>query len=480
MKIEPAAAGRPVRPLVPLLALLALLPAAALPAPPPAGAAASTGAVELPVPPGYEPLEALMSERGRERRRAARQVAESGDRSLVPGLVDALFFAPGRARGDLFESLEKLTGAELERRYYTWVEWLGAHPEIVPREGYEEWKLLLLARIDRRFAKVLFAGVPSRIRLEEVVWGGVTLDGIPSLDNPRSIPASEAGYLGEEERVFGVSLGGEHRAYPLRILSWHEMANDVVGGEPVTLSFCTLCGSGILYSTRTPNGGAYSFGTSGLLYRSNKLMLDRQSHSLWSNLTGEPVVGRLAATSVRLEMLPMTLTTWGEWRRRHPETTVLALDRETARRFGFDYRPGAADRARAGVAFPVWPKDGRLPRDEEVYALRLGAAAKAFPVRAVLAEGVVNDRLGETGLVLVGDPAGGAVRAYRRDGLSFRPGGRAGELLDGAGRRWRPAEDALYPVGHEADPLPRQPGHVALWFGWYGFYPHTELYRGGG
>ncbi len=352
--------------------------------------------------------------------------------------------------------------------------------EIAPPPGYLAWKRELLARIDPRYKAVLYDGAPAHVRLEEVVWGGVRLDGIPSLDEPEQVPAAAAAYLADGERVFGVALGGEARAYPLRVLSWHEMLNDVVGGRPVTLSYCTLCGSGILYDTATPRG-AYTFGTSGLLYRSNKLMYDRQSYSLWSNLTGEAVVGRAANGRRRLELLPMTLTTWGEWRRRHPRTTALALDREMERRWGFSYQPGAADRARRGVSFPVWQQSDRLDRQEEVYALRVGDAAKAYPLRLLRGRQVVNDRLGGVALVLVVDAASLGVRAYRRGETTFRPGPADDRLSDAAGRVWVVAEEELRPepATPGLEPLPRLPGHVAFWFGWYGFYPQTEVWDGG-
>ena len=263
------------------------------------------------------------------------------------------------------------------------------------------------------------------------------------------------------------------------------MLNDVVGDEPVTLTYCTLCGSAILYSTRTPAGGARSFGTSGLLYRSNKLMYDRESYSLWSNLTGEPVVGRLAASPIRLQVLPMTLTTWREWRSRHPGTRVLdlkAIKRDYGRRFGFDYRAGAADRARSGVAFPVWLKNHRLKRDDEVYALRWKGATKAYPLDLVLQSVVVNDGLGGDPLVLVADRASGAVRAYLRSSHTFSPGGQAGALRDEQGRLWWVKEHELRLEGGEGEDatLERLPGHVAFWFGWYAFYPDTEVYAGSG
>jgi hypothetical protein len=294
----------------------------------------------------------------------------------------------------------------------------------------------------------------------------------------------EAKYLTDSEKVFGVSVGGQQRAYPLRMLDWHEMLNDVVGGVPVTLSYCTLCGSGVLYDTRTPAGQAYTFGTSGLLYRSNKLMVDRQTLTLWNNMTGEPAVGRLARSPIRLPVLPVTITTWKEWRTRHPGTTVLALDKEMERRWGFSYLPGAADRRRAGVNFPVWLKSGALDPKDEVYAVRLSDKAKAYPVERALKERVINDRLGDEPLVVVADPESGSVRIYRRGEQTFAPGARPGEIVDGQGRRWTVEEDALVAAGGEGEvtgaPAPtrleRLPGHQAFWFGWYSFFPDSELY----
>jgi hypothetical protein len=433
----------------------------------------------------YAPLRGLLSEPEGERRAAARKLIESGDASLVPGLVDALFFLPKARRAEAVSALEALAGERAGDRYHDWVELVARRPDLRPREGYAEWKGELFARIDPRDREILRGGVPARIRLEEIVWGGVPLEGIPALDQPRAVPAERAGYLEDGERVFGVSIGGvsgEQRAYPLRILGWHEMVNDVVGGEPVSLSYCTLCGSGVLFGTRRPGAAPFTFGTSGLLYRSNKLMIDRQTGTLWSNLTGEPVLGRLAADHERLPVLPLTLTTWKDWRTRNPRTTVLALDRGLAERWGYDYSPGAADRKRRGVSFPAGPRDkgaAALDPGTEVFAVRLHNLAKAYPVDLVLREKVVNDRLGENPLVVVGDSQSGAVRAYRSGGRTFAPGSRPDELVDGTGVRWTAGEDSLTPSGPEAfAPLERIPGHQAFWFGWYSFFPESELYRG--
>jgi hypothetical protein len=233
-----------------------------------------------------------------------------------------------------------------------------------------------------------------------------------------------------------------------------------------------------VYSARTASGERRTFGTSGLLYRSNKLMYDRQSYTLWSNLTGEPVVGRLAHSPVRLEILPMTLTTWGEWRKNHPDTTVMRLGRRYGEPWNFRYVPGAADRARTGVSFPVWPKSSALERDTEVYAVRPGGHPKAYPISMVLQRGVINDSVGDLQVVVVGHSQSGAVRAYERRGQTFRAGPAPDRLEDDSGRIWRLTEAALVAesAGEEPASLARVPGHLSLWFAWYGFFPHTDLY----
>lgn len=436
---------------------------------------------------GYDLLRQLVDGDRRERRDAAERLAEADDPSLVPGLVDALFYIPATERRPALKALRTLSGEDPGRGYLEWVELVGRRDDIDPAPGYLDWKRELLSRIDERYGAVLYPGAPSRIRLQEVVSGGVAFEGIPALDDPPHVPAREAKRLRDREQVFGIVLGGEARAYPLRYLSWHEMTNDVLGGEPFVLSYCTLCGSGIAWSARAPDGGTAppeggvvrrTFGTSGLLYRSNKLMVDRQSYTLWSNLTGEPVVGRLARSPIRLEMLPMTLTTWGDWKRQHPRTSVVYLDRRHGARWGYTYEPGLADRARAGVEFPVWQQSDRLARDAEIYGLRVGEAAKAYPLEALHADELIHDRLGDTDLVLVVGDDGRTVRAFRAGGRRFRATAEAGHLQDDERNRWRIAEHALEPPeGSPLEPLPRIPGHRAFWFGWYGFFPHTEVYE---
>jgi hypothetical protein len=213
-------------------------------------AATATAPVESPAPTASLPVtsslnhrelldELLFSDSSRPEGKAVlAQMAESGDTRFVAGLIDTLRYR-GSLRQEIGETLNTLTGQELAPDWHTWVEWAGQHPEIESFAAYPAWKANLLAQIDpnfRRFVNAEMKIAPGS-RVEEIVWGGVRVDGIPALDNPRMVDPAEASYLVPEERVFGVSLNGDSRAYPARFLDWHEMFNDIVGGEPVSLAY---------------------------------------------------------------------------------------------------------------------------------------------------------------------------------------------------------------------------------------------------
>ena len=164
-------------------------------------------------------------------------ILDHRDLSQVPVLVEAMRFFGGTGRDSIVEVLEELTGQELGIDWNGWVEWLGKNSsEFRPPEDYPDWKLGLLSLIHPRFANFLHTSKDtSRIDLTEVVWGGVPPDGIPDLKNPENVLAKFAGFMNPGDRVFGVSINGEKRAYPLRIINAHEMANDVLGGEPISV-----------------------------------------------------------------------------------------------------------------------------------------------------------------------------------------------------------------------------------------------------
>jgi hypothetical protein len=169
--------------------------------------------------------------------RTLRAIETRRDRTAIPALIELLRFElpiPGEL---VVGVLEALSGERLGKDWGRWVEWLQRRTDIVPSPEFAAWKGRLFSLIDPEFAEWLKPGVPRRIRLEEIVWGGVQKDGIPALTNPRHVAAADATWLTDDELVFGVTLNGESRAYPHRILDWHEMANDVVGGVRVALAY---------------------------------------------------------------------------------------------------------------------------------------------------------------------------------------------------------------------------------------------------
>ena len=446
-------------------------------------------------------MDALVSSRG-EAKGALKTIVAAHDMRFVAALIEVLrasqvgaIDGPGAAM--VVHPLEALSGKQFGDDWPAWVEWYGT-TALVPPPGFVGWKGRLLGRIDPRFRGFLSDDLPARLRVEEIQWGGVGVDGIPALTRPRTIPASFATYLEPGDPVFGLAIDGYARAYPLRIMDWHEMVNDRVGSTPISIAYCTLCGAGIAYEGRAADGHTYTFGNSGLLYRSNKLMYDHQTHTLWNQFTGEPVLGRLAGTGLRLTLRPLVLSTWREWVSEHPETKVLDL------RTGYDrvYAPGAAYGsyfASKDTMFPVWRRSHALPQKALVFALRVEGMPKAYPIESLVARRVVNDAVGGTAVVLtairgtvtvagqheggqldrtrassVAYTAGAEVRAYARGQERFRPGPSAGTLLDGSGRPWWITEEALIGPGGAREP--RLPGFLTYWFAWYEFFPQTLVY----
>lgn len=392
------------------------------------------------------------------------------------------------------DALQTLTGQRFGPDWAAWVEWYGA-TALVPPPGFTGWKGRLLGRIDPRFREFLFDSAPSRIRVEEIQWGGVVVDGIPTLTRPKTIPAASATYLEGGDPVFGLALNGYARAYPLRILYLHEMVNDRVGGVPVSLAYCARCGAGIAYNGRASDGVTYTFGSSGLLFRGNKLMYDHQTRTLWNQLTGVSALGRLAGTGVRLTLRPLVLTSWREWLVEHPETKVLDT------RYARTQAPGAPrghSFATSGTMFPMWRRSQALPSKAHVFALRVDGVPKAYPTYALAARRVVNDVVGQTPVVLIAmrgtvavgerrdarpadrfqgaaSPAGLEVRVFSRGSEQFRPGPDPDVVLDTSGRPWRITEEAL--IGPGGVRFARVPGFLAYWFAWSAFFPQTLVYH---
>jgi len=359
-----------------------------------------------------------------------------------------------------------------------WQRWLWSRP-YEPHPDYGTFKALLYGQLDERFEEFFRQPLKTAIRLDEIQWGGVAVNGIPPLDHPTVLAAAEADYLDDGNIVFGISVNGESRAYPKRILAWHEMALDTIGGDELTVVYCTLCGTVIPYESRV-GGRLRVFGTSGFLYQSNKLMFDRETKTLWSSLDGTPAIGPLVGSGLRLAMRPVVTTTWGEWRALHPETTVLSLDTGYAR----DYSEGAAYAtyfATDGLMFPVTRFDGRLKNKAEVLALRLAPPDGGDPVRSVavsaayLAERPVYHLDVEGTDLVVVTSAEGANRVYEAGGHRFERLDGQGRAIDDAGRAWVVEEDQLRATFDDAARLPRVPAHRAFWFGWYAQYPDTIL-----
>ena len=373
------------------------------------------------------------------------------------------------ARAGLLKLLEEKTGQSFGPDLRAWLQWWWRQEEPMHAE-YPLFKSTLYGLLDPRFKKYFSTSRAMTIRLREVVWGGVAQDGIPPLRQPTMLSADKASYLADSDVVFGFTLNGDARAYPKRILAWHEMFVDTVGGVAVAGVYCTLCGTVIVYHTEH-NGVAHELGTSGFLFRSNKLMYDKATQSLWSTMRGEPVIGPLVGMNIQLQRDALVTTTWGEWRRRHPQTTVLSLDTGYKR----DYAEGVAYRAYFAtdeLMFPVPKPDSRLANKAEVLGLLLGNEPLAIAADYLAAHPVYQDNVGGQQFVVLTDKSG-ANRVYARGSIDFATFDQDATVIDANGATWAQTETALR--GPDGQTLQRLPAHRAFWFGWHAAFPKTEI-----
>lgn len=228
------------------------------------------------------------------------------------------------------------------------------------------------------------------------------------------------------------------------------------------------------------NGEPTTFGTSGFLYQSNKLMYDRATNTLWHSLTGEPVIGPLANSGIELTSLPVDVVTWGDWVAAHPDTTVLSTETGHRRPYLPPSDPGSAYFEyfnSPNRMFPTFTEDRRLGDKEPVLGLQFGTVAKAYRVATLVENVVLNDVVGGQEVVIVTGLGSGGASAFQRDGLTFSVAGTADDLVDDEGTRWSVTGDALV-TADGARSLERLPSRELFWLGWSSFFPATDLYEG--
>lgn len=379
---------------------------------------------------------------------ALAEIAVSGDPRLAWIVADLMRFAPGqRLSAELSAAATELLGLDPSRPNH-WgvvtdhlIAW-----DIPAPPDYLRAKRAIFTSIVPGWERIFIEG---DIDWRLVSWGGVPIDNrpfgqtdrpcncIPAADNPPVSSAAAATWLKDGDIVFGIEVNGEYRAYPRRIMEVREMVNDTLGGRHLGIPYCTLCGAAQAYFTDRLGAGIKRpvLRTTGLLSRSNKVMYDLETYSVFDTFLGEAVTGPLAKKGVKLKQATVVTSDWGSWKRAHPETTVLvealALGKD------FDFRSG---RDKDGPIFPVGDVDPRLPVQEDVVGV---VTASGKPVAFPRARAFVALQRGEEiafeNVRLKLD--GGGIRAVDADGSDLG-------------------------------------SHQAFWFAWSQFYPGTAVWGG--
>jgi len=272
----------------------------------------------------------------------------------------------------------------------------------------------------------------------QIFSGGPEKNGIPSIDEPKFISVRDVDFMEDSDRVLGITIGGVSKAYPIKILNWHEIVNDSIDDTFYTITYCPLCGSGMAFDSEI-NKKVLSFGVSGLLYNSDVLLYDRESESLWSQLLSKAVTGKHKGTT--LKALPVLHTTWTDWKRYHPSSQVLSKNTGYWRAYARDPYAGYEESER--LYFPVFnaaPK--QFHPKERVLGLAVNDVFKAYPFielnktnQSVFTD-TVNDQL-----------------------FSIH---------------WDKQQQSGYLMNEKGEVVPIVQSY---WFAWYAFHPETDVFK---
>ena len=304
------------------------------------------------------------------------------------------------------------------------------------------------------------------------IKNSVPKDAIPSIDNPKFVAAVDADFISNEKLVVGINLNGEKKAYPLFILTWHEIVNDVFGDIPIAVTYCPLCFTNQVF-VREIGGKPVEFGVAGKLYNSNLVMYDRMTDSYWSQAIGLAIKGELTGT--KLERIPFDLLKWKDWRLLYPDTQILTPD--TGHPRPYSSNPYSDYFKDPRVLFPLENKDERIPLKEIVFGFEDNFSYKAYRLKDVESNKIINDSVGDLDILLVSTyPFMG--RAFDRlvddQILEFEYSDNM--ILDKqTGSRWNLEGQAISGSlnGKQLQRIVYDPG---FWFEWAAFHPETDIY----
>lgn len=275
-----------------------------------------------------------------------------------------------------------------------------------------------------------------RIPYDEIHAGGPPRDGIPSIDQPKFVDTkTAANFLSPKDEVLGLLIKGKAKAYPIKILNYHEVVNDVLGDRAIVVTYCPLCGSGAVFR-RQFGEQKYTFGVSGLLYNSDVLLYDRQTESLWSQVMGEAISGPLSGQ--QLELLPISHTTFDAWQQQYPDSEILSTDTGHKRNY---QRSPYQDYPRSDrLAFPVAKRSDLLPTKSKVVGIEVDGSFKAYPLKQLRkAKSSIEDQVNGKKLFVEYDKAANAAIIKDETGTMI-------------------------------------PTITLYWFAWYAFHPDTEVF----
>jgi hypothetical protein len=310
----------------------------------------------------------------------------------------------------------------------------------ITEEVYVEIPMEEVSEDNMEGVMVTDSGIRYLVHPNKILSGGPPMDGIPSIDNPKFVSVKEADeWIEDNELVLALDYKGMKRVYPLQILVWHEIVNDNINGDPILITYCPLCGSGIAFERKINLNGErkeVEFGTSGKLYNSNLVMYDRETQTYWTQIDGNAIVGEL--TGQELVEISIDTVVWRDWKEIYSDSEVLSQDTGHSRNYGKD--PYGSYYENSNLFFPVENEDTTVHPKTVVFGIEVDGVYIAYTEEYLITLGEIEDEVNGVKIKVERDEAGIVIITNVETGEK---------------------------IVKERD----------FWFAWYAFHPETGLYE---
>ena len=399
------------------------------------------------------------------------KISVLNDRAHVPMLIDFVQHFKKNTPKEVLDTLAKISGENFQQDWFAWRQWQEQN-EFAANPLYILFKSYLFQQYNPDFLAYIHPGLLHVVALEDVHFAEISQFSNPPLFNPAFGEASLS-ELSDDEPVIGIAHGTIQKAFPLKYLEVNLSVNDKIDGKGYSLTYCPFSGSPTCFITDLGTSGSLVMTHSGLYRKGNLLFATPLNQSLWQNLGNTAIIGSMVQSGLELNKIPVTRSTWGDWKTQNPDSLVMLPPVFMRTRY-LEEQPFQTYENSPQPMYPVFNSNDSVQLKEWVCGLNIGDKAKAWPLKMFEENSVLNTKFNDLPIVIIADSKDKTVRIFQRGQNEFSFNADQKLVDKNSTKIWNMSELKLQSSDGNAS-LERIPNSLCYWFAWQAHYPKTEL-----